>query len=170
VCLLESITDEQYKTPVDNTFNASIGGHYRHCIEHFETLLQTKIGEEINYDARPRNITLETSREYALEHTRSLIRGLSESSRESELQSTILVRCKVSYQGDTSPVAPASFARELMYVIVHAIHHFAFISVMCRFQDIPLPSGFGVAPSTVHHEQSQLQRAAITQSVSAATR
>jgi len=40
-----------------------------------------------------------------------------------------------------------------MYAVVHAIHHYALISVMCHLLEIPLPEGFGVAPSTLKHQK-----------------
>jgi hypothetical protein len=38
-----------------------------------------------------------------------------------------------------------------MYAIVHAVHHYALISVMLQLLKLTVPPGFGVAPSTVHH-------------------
>lgn len=61
------------------------------------------------------------------------------------------VRCRVAYVGDDSPVVPSTFAREIMYAVVHAVHHYALIGVMCRLLELPLRPGFGIAPSTVQH-------------------
>lgn len=59
-CLLEALPKGIYAQKVPSAFNASIGGHYRHCLEHFEALLKVDIYEEINYDLRDRNSILET--------------------------------------------------------------------------------------------------------------
>ena len=39
--LLAEITDENYTRKVPVAFNASIGGHYRHCLDHFRTLARS---------------------------------------------------------------------------------------------------------------------------------
>lgn len=166
-CLLKSLTDEHYNQNVRDAFNASIGGHYRHCLEHFEALLLAKDQNEVNYDARQRNPALETNRDYALQRTGSLSKELAELFDDKNLEKTVLVRCKVSYQGNVSPAVPATLAREAMYGVVHAIHHFALIAVMCQILDISLPVDFGVAPSTVHHQQKQTELQASINSVSA---
>jgi len=62
-------------------------------------------------------------------------------------------RCKVSYIAGASPLAESTLGREAMYAVVHAIHHYALISVMCHLLEIPLPEGFGVAPSTLKHQK-----------------
>jgi hypothetical protein len=40
-----------------------------------------------------------------------------------------------------------------MFSISHAIHHYALISMICRYLGITLPEGFGVAPSTIHYRK-----------------
>lgn len=155
-CLLESLPDGVYNKHVSNAFNASIGGHYRHCIEHFEALLGAKRNKEVNYDSRERNQALETDRDHALQRTRELMTELSEFCSEENLQHIYPVRCKISYHGDTSPTVSATLAREAMYVVVHAIHHYALIAVMCQILGISIPPGFGVAPSTAHYNNSRL--------------
>ena len=43
-----------------------------------------------------------------------------------------------------------------MYAVAHAIHHYALIAVMCGMLEVPVPAGFGVAPSTLkYHEQKR---------------
>jgi hypothetical protein len=38
-----------------------------------------------------------------------------------------------------------------MYVVAHAIHHYALIAVMCGVLEVRVPAGFGVAPSTLEY-------------------
>ena len=45
--------------------------------------------------------------------------------------------------------------REFMYAVAHAIHHYALIAVMCGILDVPVPAGFGVAPSTLKYHAEQ---------------
>lgn len=41
-----------------------------------------------------------------------------------------------------------------MFCVVHAIHHYALIRVMCGMIEVVVPDGFGVAPSTIKHLES----------------
>lgn len=153
-CLLLNLPDGAYNNKVAMAYNATIGGHYRHSLEHFEALLKIDIYEEVNYDVRDRDSEVETNSEYALQRTRMLMEEFSYCCDESWLQRTVPVRCKMSYQGDDSPRVSATLAREAMYAVVHAIHHFALIGVMCQMLGIPLPAGFGIAPSTAYHRRT----------------
>jgi hypothetical protein len=72
------------------------------------------------------------------------------------LDRAIPVRARVSYTADGSPTAMSTVGREIMFAVVHAIHHYALIGVMCGMLEIPVPAGFGVAPSTIKHEREKL--------------
>ncbi len=48
---------------------------------------------------------------------------------------------------------------EIMYSVAHAVHHYALIGVMGGIMGLPMPAGFGVAPSTLSH-QAQVARIA----------
>ena len=50
--LLAEISDASYTRKVPVAFNASIGGHYRHCLDHFRTLLESGMTGNLNYDQR----------------------------------------------------------------------------------------------------------------------
>ena len=52
--LLAGISDEAYARKVPVAFNASIGGHYRHCLDHFRALLDAATAGDLNYDHRER--------------------------------------------------------------------------------------------------------------------
>lgn len=150
--LLEALDAPTYAARVEGAFNASIGGHYRHCLDHFQSLLDALDGDEVNYDNRKRDARIENDREFALIETRRVFRGCDSIPPE-WLRRTIMVRCKVSYLADESPTIPSTLGREIMYAVAHAVHHYALIGVMCGMLQIPLPSDFGVAPSTVKHRE-----------------
>jgi len=151
LCLLDSLSDEDYEAKVPAAFSASIGGHYRHCLEHFEPLLETG-ATIIDYDARKRNERLEIDRRHAVDCTISLLNAC-ESLQPASFERTVHTRCKTSYTADKSPLVLSTLGREGMYAVVHAIHHYALIGVMCKLLEIPLPQGFGIAPSTVQHQR-----------------
>ena len=157
--LLLALEDVAYATKVPEAFHASIGGHYRHCLDHFCSVFDGLDGKMADYDARERDPRIETLRDVALAKTRSL-RKLADEMPESRLDRFIWARSKVSYGPENSPLAASTVGRELMFCIVHAIHHYALMGVMCRLLGIPLQQGFGVAPSTIKHQTETARLAA----------
>ena len=149
--LLEEISDEAYTAKVTAAFNASIGGHYRHCLDHFRTLLAAADASTVNYDHRERGTPVETDRFAALNATRELLEGYEKLS-PARLGQPLAVTCKTSYAAEESQTAASTFGREVMYAVAHAVHHYALIGVMAGVTGLKLPAGFGVAPSTLKHQ------------------
>jgi len=151
LCLLGELKESDYTTPLPAAFHASIGGHYRHCLEHFEPLVEPE-ADRIDYDARLRDRRVETDLAHAIDRTRTLLSACRALPSES-MHRPVRTRCKVSYAGEASPEVTSTLGREGMYAVAHAIHHYALIGVMCRLLEIPIPEGFGIAPSTVQHQK-----------------
>src|SRR5262245_7650797 len=70
--LLALVSDEDYTRKVSVAFNAAIGGHYRHCLDHFRSLFNSAAAGELNYDHRERGTLIENDRFAALNATREL--------------------------------------------------------------------------------------------------
>ncbi len=151
--LLVSLNRADYARKIPVAFNGSIGGHYRHCLDHFLSLLGGLEGNFVDYDHRQRDPRIESDPEFALSLTREL-RGTLEQMDPGALDAPVAARCEVSYEHGDSPVTRSTLGRELVYAIAHGIHHYALISVMARLVDAKLPLHFGVAPSTVAHLQA----------------
>ncbi|MCC5834934.1 MAG: hypothetical protein JJU20_09400 [Opitutales bacterium] len=149
--LLELLSDSLYRERIPDVYDASIGGHYRHCLEHFQNLVTE--GDHLDYDARKRDPVLETDREQALQTTFALLDQLEQMEAKG-LARSVKLRCRVSCLDDGSPWVDTTLAREAVYAVVHAVHHYALIGVICRMRGLELPSGFGVAPSTVKYRQA----------------
>ncbi len=152
--LLRALSTPAYTTKLPVVFNGSIGGHYRHCLEHFLSIIHALDSDLVDYDARARDRRLETELSYALASTESLSEKL-QILPSATLSSPVRARCEVSYDHGNSPVSPSSFGRELSNAIAHAIHHYALIAVMARLLGVELPAHFGIAPSTVAHQAKQ---------------
>ena len=149
--LLAQLSDDDYTRGVPVAFNASIGGHYRHCLDHFRSLLDAATQGDLNYDHRERGTLIENDRFAALNATREL------RDRYERLDPVLLLRplnvtCKTSYVTDGPQESPSTVGREIMYSVAHAVHHYALIGVMCHVTGSKLPAGFGVAPSTLKHK------------------
>ena len=58
--LLERLEDRQYREPVATFYGSSVGGHLRHCLEHYCSLLAGLGDGRVDYDDRRRDERLET--------------------------------------------------------------------------------------------------------------
>jgi hypothetical protein len=150
--LLGEIENDNYTRKLPVAFNASIGGHYRHCLDHFRSLLDAALVGDLNYDHRERGTLIENDRFAALNVTHELRAGLQSLCPES-LGRELNVTCRTSYSATGSQSAPSTVGREMMYVVAHAVHHYALIGIMGGLMGLRLPGGFGVAPSTLKHQE-----------------
>jgi len=157
--LLGEISDENYTRKLPVAFNASIGGHYRHCLDHFRSLLDAAMTGDLDYDRRERGTLIESDRFAALNATRQLREGY-ESLDPVFLARPLPVTCKTSYASSGSQVSSSSVGREVMYSVAHAVHHYALIGMMGGIMALQLPPGFGVAPSTLKHQQENQRKTA----------
>ncbi|MSU60019.1 MAG: DinB family protein [Pedosphaera sp.] len=156
--LLAQMSDETYTRKLPVAFNASVGGHYRHCLDHFRSLLDAAAAGDLNYDHRERGTLIENDRFAALNATRELLRGYEELDARL-LARPLAVTCKTSYATSGSQISPSTVGREIMYAVAHAVHHYALIGIMGGLMGVVLPPGFGVAPSTIKHN-AEMERAA----------
>lgn len=151
--LLVALSDEQYSQKIPAAYDASIGGHYRHCLDHFKAFFDGLGTGTMDYDARARDPRLENDRAFALAMTQTL-GAQAAALTASAFDRSIHVRCQTSYTDASEAVAKSTVAREAMFCVSHAVHHHALIGLMCSLLDVPLPSGFGVAPSTMKHREN----------------
>jgi hypothetical protein len=70
--LLSLVPGPAYVQPSALVFNASIGGHYRHCLDHFGSFLTGLARGVIDYDQRKRDPAIERDRDAARSLTRNL--------------------------------------------------------------------------------------------------
>jgi hypothetical protein len=152
--LLNSVSDEDYTRKLPTVFGSTVGGHYRHCLDHFKSLLLGLDAGEINYDHRERNSWIENDCMFALAETRRILRAF-EWIPTRFLDCPINVRSKINYEVDVAPLIGSTVGRELVYAVAHTIHHYALIAVICGLLDVPIPAGFGVAPSTLKYHADQ---------------
>jgi hypothetical protein len=157
--LLAQLSDEDYTRKVPVAFNASIGGHYRHCLDHFRSLLDSAMDGDLNYDHRERGTLVESDRFAALNATRELREGY-ERLDPIFLMRSLAVTCKTSYTTSGSQASPSTVGREIMYSVAHAVHHYALIGVMGGILGLHMPTSFGVAPSTLKHQAAAAKAAA----------
>jgi uncharacterized damage-inducible protein DinB len=148
--LLENLVQEEFAAshPIGN--GASIGAHYRHCLDHFLQLFAGLESGTVNYDARTRDPILETDRLVAITATEAL-RSSAQELRKLGAEDPLEVRCAVTCGNEEAGSASSTLGREMMFCISHAIHHYALIAMLLRSTERDVPEGFGVAPSTIRH-------------------
>ena len=146
--LLFNIWDTTYSRVAEAPYSASIGGHYRHVLEHFQCVIRGIRSGEINYDARERNPRLEAEVTYATIATCDVLRAI-----KNYTEAGLARPCKVvhssSYDSAQPSVIESTVGRELAYCVGHAIHHYSIIRLICSHLGVEVPSQFGIAPSTL---------------------
>ncbi|MEO9887318.1 MAG: DinB family protein [Balneola sp.] len=155
VSLLSSITDDQYAFNNGRYFKSGIGRHFRHIIEHYTSLINGYT-DRVNYDARERELKLETTRNFAISTIRTIIDSIEifESSPEL-IDKQIEVMSNEGIEVEDSPWSTSTVRRELQFLISHTVHHYALIALILKTMDVSLPDNFGIAPSTLKHESDQ---------------
>lgn len=154
--LLESLDDETYAKPYPPFFTSGIGGHLRHNIDHYRSLLGGLGTWKIDYDARERSPRVETDREYAVRQIRDVIEKMRRIS-EADTDVPVLVKMDSDAEAEaTSDWRRSTVGRELQYLISHTVHHYALIAVLARLHGVYPKEDFGVAPSTVRYQRTRL--------------
>jgi hypothetical protein len=155
---LDRVGDETYARPIEGTAEgkpgSSLGAHYRHVLDHFLCLAEGIRTGQVNYDQRRRNPQLESSVTCARLATESLIDELGGLSPEI-LPRECAVIYSVGYGEPDAEAVKSNLAREVMFCVGHAIHHFAILRLLCAGVGVKLPYEFGVAPSTLKHQRAE---------------
>lgn len=148
---------------------ASIGGHVRHTLHHYQALVS--VCEDPNlmldYDHRPRGTPVEKDVRVAIEQISSCCHKLEALSKQEDVLAMAIRPVFQISSGADRPIF-AEFSsntlRELWFVAHHAIHHNASIkSIIMAWDDSDekallinaLPANFGVAPSTQSYSQDR---------------
>ena len=149
--LLGEVSENGYARMMPAPYSASVGKHYRHVLDHFTCTLRGATSRHIDYDARQRDMRLETDLDYAFATTLELLEKVR-ALPSPVMKQPCMVAYTVGYGDRNAAEIPTTFARELAFSISHAVHHYALIRLLCAAQQIALPVEFGVAPSTLQHQ------------------
>jgi uncharacterized damage-inducible protein DinB len=150
--LLEELPSPLYSRLCEDIFNSSIGGHFRHNLDHYLAFLSGLESGEIDYDAREREPGLELDPQQATRLMQDLISGLA-ALGEADLDRPLKIRMD---DGGDSTWSETSLRRELQFLLSHSIHHYALIvAIAGHFGEKTFPDQFGIAPSTLHHREAQ---------------
>lgn len=152
--MLGALSGEAYTRKEEGPYGASIGAHYRHVLDHFLCLLEGMRSGMIDYDQRRRSPELENSVDAALLATEHLIEKFRSLTAD-QLQQECTVVYSVGYGESEAHAVRSNLAREVMFCVGHAIHHYAILKLLCTGMAVTLPYEFGIAPSTLKHLEAQ---------------
>lgn len=155
--LLDSLDEGSYARKEEGPWGSSIGAHYRHVLDHFLCLIEGLWDFQINYDLRARNHDLETSIDAARSISCELLEAVNEIPADA-LKQDCMVVYSVGYGESDAQSVRSIVARELMFCVGHAIHHYAIMKLLCSLRAVSLPHEFGIAPSTLKYQQAQAAR------------
>lgn len=151
--LLKGLSQEQYSRKLEILTNASIGQHVRHIQEFYQCLFKGEQSKVVNYDARQRDLKLETDVIFAIASIGEIINVLLEVREDFP----VTFVADYSTMDEQKPeLIQSSFYRELAYNLEHSIHHQALIKVAITDMKLSklVKETFGFAPSTVRHQNN----------------
>jgi len=149
--LVRQLEEKHFIQPSPALGQSTIGQHLRHTLEFFLCLEKGVAHGVINYDKRAHDKLIETDRFIALstlDRIAHFVAQLTDSRRLS---------LEVSYDlaSDEFLTVETNAVRELVYNIEHAVHHMALMKIGVRevAPYVTLPADFGIAASTLRHQQ-----------------
>lgn len=148
--ILTQLRAEQYAQKLELLNSSTVGQHVRHVLEFYCCLSDGLQSGVVDYDRRKRNLSIESDPGYAIQILQDLEHRFCSAALEN-----VLLQHEIEYNGNVIKVA-SSLSRELVYLIEHSIHHYAIIQIALKhdFPQVQIPSGFGVAYSTIKHKQN----------------
>jgi hypothetical protein len=147
--VLKQMSNDEYAKPHQSLSNATIGEHVRHIVEMFQCLENNYEVGIVNYDARPRNILIQTDTTFSIAQILNMQLLLEKENKKIELQQII--------DGEEIRIE-SNYFRELLYNLEHCVHHQALIKVAILQSDtIFVSENFGVARSTIEYRNQCAQ-------------
>lgn len=147
--LLAAIDDTTYATGGAATGGSPVGVHFRHVFDHYHAFLAGLPSDAIDYDARQRQVPLETDRLLALATARGLITDLGRLPPELGARPVRVTLRSVAGHEETPDWSASSVKRELQFLVSHTVHHYALIKELLRRDGVAAAEEFGIAPSTL---------------------
>ncbi len=157
VNLLSRLDSEDYTRPSAQCFDSKIGGHLRHNIDHYSSFLNGFRKGRVDYDERFRDLRVETDPKFAIDELSRISEELKRID-PSDFDNSLEVKMDCGSPESAKEWSQSTIRRELQFLLSHTIHHYALIAVICNLQGVATPPDFGVAPSTLKHQQAQCAR------------
>ncbi len=145
---LLQLSNEQYGQKINTLSGASIGQHVRHVVEMFVCLQNGYTSGIVNYEKRKRELTIETSKEIAIDIMNKINSALLNENK------SLVLEAGFDENSNELNKIPTNYFREIAYNLEHAIHHMALIKIgINEVSATQLPDGYGVASSTIKYRK-----------------
>jgi hypothetical protein len=150
-----AVPDASYAAPSSTLRGGTIGKHLRHTLDHFAAALCVVDDpfHVIDYDARRRNVPMETDRRAAIECL-TVLRDRLAAAADEGLNKSVRVRVMIDGDGRSADLC-STLGRELAFATNHAIHHQAMMKGIAAEFGITIDDTFGKAPSTIRSEAAK---------------
>lgn len=153
--VVHQISETDFTKPSPSLSQSTVGQHLRHTLEFFLCLEQGFHQGVVNYDKRAHDKLIETDKFIALGAIQR-IKDFVNVQREDQP-----LRLEVGYERNNENfiTIDTNYFRELTYNIEHAVHHMAIMKIGIRevAAYVKLPAEFGIAVSTIRHQEHQAQ-------------
>ncbi len=150
--VIQQLKERDFARPSAVLSNSTIGQHTRHTLEFFLCLEHGFSKGVVNYDKRAHDKLIESDKFIALNAIHQIVDFVRSQSDDR------LLSLEVGYERDSEEclTVETNYYRELIYNIEHAVHHMAIIKIGIRdvAPYVSLPSDFGIAISTIRHQES----------------
>lgn len=150
--LLVQLSPAQFVEKLPVLSYSTIGMHVRHVVEFYECLLESETTQQVDYDARKRNATLENDPQTCIGAIEVIVDRVFRHEEDFPIQ--LCANYSLS-EGESTSV-PTTFLRELLYNIEHTVHHLAIIKIGVKHLDtdtVLIDEQFGVAISTLRNRK-----------------
>ncbi|MET4692776.1 hypothetical protein [Endozoicomonas lisbonensis] len=147
--LLKQLPDKYFMARLSD-YCGPVGTQIRHIIEFYKGFLHGLELGTVNYDDRPRNPSLETSCDEALEQIGIICRHLA--LLDDQYEALDFQACGGSNQTLSTT---SNMHRELLFLHNHTAHHKAIISLLLEPTGFKMPDAFGLALATRVFQQDK---------------
>ncbi len=127
-----------------------VGRHVRHVIDHYHAIQSGYATNQVNYNKRSRDSSIEQSRSVAKGAVMNILEWLGTPLEDKVLKT---INDMSLFEEENIPL-DSNFQRELCYLMSHSMHHVAYASLLLRSQGVHVDDDIGLAPSTKTYQRS----------------
>lgn len=152
--VLQELPEFLYTETVPEYFTGSVGKHIRHILNFYECFLNGISSGRIDYDARHRDVMVETSPMTAQARMRAVKKTLSTLEAHQCSEDVLVHQNEGDIEDPENDWSRSTVGREIQSLVSHTVHHYAIIALILRILGFECPRDFGVAPSTLKYQRS----------------
>ena len=144
---LACVSEHQYTQVITPTFMSSAGGHMRHILDHYYSVINGLPEGLIDYDKRSRGGIVESCPKAAQASIAEISAFLTSLTIE-QLQKAVKLSTEISVVDKQVAIVDTTLGREIVFVGSHAVHHLATIKHIAQAQQVEVEGSLGIAPAT----------------------